>query len=397
MDAHLRDLRYFVAVAEELNFTRAAERLHLSQPALSKQIRGLETTLRAQLFRRYRRHVQLTAAGAALHALARSLLQDWDDGVTVVTDAAVQDARVLRVGTLTSIGRALYPAISDQFAKRQPGWQVELHTYGWGDPTAGLRNRAADAAFVWLPIDATEIETVVLATERRFVAISARHRLADRQTIEFSEIASEPVAALPVSAGSQRDFWLAADARAGRAPRVAAEVSSADEKLEIVSSGAAITLLAEGNADIYSREGIVCIPVNGLEPARLAIAWRRGDRRPAVQDFVQACREAANTQKAELPDRPLGLPRHTPATAGPRGLPLPGIVTLIRRVVRDGRVIRRGQAAQKRPICTRPSTENRTGKPRRVDRRQGATIPPSRAVICTVWRLTCDIRRSARH
>ena len=77
-----------------------------------------------------------------------------------------------------------------------------------------------------------------------------------------------------------------------------------------MSSGAAITLLAEGNAGIYSREGIVCIPVTGLEPARLAIAWRRGDRRPAVRDFVQACREAADTQKRNLrTGRPLGLPR----------------------------------------------------------------------------------------
>jgi len=300
MDAHLRDLRYFVAVAEELNFTRAAERLHLSQPALSKQIRGLETTLRAQLFRRDRRQVELTAAGAALHSVARSLLQDWDDGVAVVGDAAAQDLRVLRVGTLTSIGRALYPAITDQFAKRQPGWQVELHAYGWDDPTAGLQDGIADAAFVWLPIDAPEVETAVLATERRLVAISARHPLAHRQTIEFSEIVNEPVAALPVSAGSQRDFWLAVDAREGRSPRVAAEVRSADEKLEIVSSGAAITLLAAGNAEIYSRDGIVCIPVSGLEPARLAIAWRRGDRRPAVRDFVQACREAAGTQERNL-------------------------------------------------------------------------------------------------
>lgn len=184
-----------MAVAEELNFTRAAERLHLSQPALSKQIRGLETTLRAQLFRRDRRQVELTAAGTALHAVARNLLQDWDDGVAVVADAAAHDARVLRVGTLTSIGRALYPAIIDQFAKRQPGWQVKPRTCGWGDPTAGLRARAADAAFVWLPIDAAEIETAVLATERRFVAVSARHPLADRQTIEFCEIVNEPVAA----------------------------------------------------------------------------------------------------------------------------------------------------------------------------------------------------------
>ena len=162
---------------------------------------------------------------------------------------------------------------------------------------------------MWLPIDAAEIETEVLATERRFVAISARHPLVDRQTIEFSEIVNEPVAALPASAGSQRDFWLAVDARAGQPPRVAAEVSSTDEKFEIVSSGAAITLLAEGNADINSREGIVCIPVSGLEPARLAIAWRRGDRRPAVRDFVQACREAADTQKRKPSDRPFGLPR----------------------------------------------------------------------------------------
>jgi len=284
-----------VAVAEELNFTRAAERLHLSQPALSKQIRGLETTLRAQLFRRDRRQVELTAAGIALHAVAVGLLRDWDDGVAVVGDAAAADARVLRAGTLTSIGRGLYPAITDEFAKRQPGWQVELHSYGWGDPTAGLRDRTADAAFVWLPMDAAEIDTEVLAAERRFVAISARHPLAGRQAIEFAEIAGEPVAALPASAGAQRDFWLAMDARAGQPPRVAAEVSSTDEKFEIVSSGAAITLLAEGNAGIYAREGIACIPVTGLEPARLAIAWRHGDRRPAVREFVQACRDAAGT------------------------------------------------------------------------------------------------------
>jgi DNA-binding transcriptional LysR family regulator len=283
-------------VIRELPGGSCAERLHLSRPALSKQIRGLEATLRDRLFRRDRRQIEFTAAGATLIAAARNLLQDWDDGVALVGDAAARDARVLRVGTLTSIRRGLYPAITDEFAKRQPGGQVELHGYGWGDPTAGLRDRAAGAAFVWLPIDAAEIETAVLATERRFVAISARHQLAGRQAIEFSEIINEPVAALPASAGIQRDFWLVIDARADRPPLVAAEVSAADEKLEIVSSGTAITLLAEGNADIYAREGIVCIPVSGLEPARLAIAWRRGDRRPAIQDFVQACRDAARTQ-----------------------------------------------------------------------------------------------------
>jgi DNA-binding transcriptional LysR family regulator len=293
MDAHLRDLRYFVAVADELNFTRAAERLHISQPALSKQIRGLETTLRAQLFRRDRRQVQLTAAGTVLCSVARRLLDEWDEGAAAVADAAAEEARLLRVGTLTSIGRELYPGIIEHFTKRQPGWRVELRSFGWGDSTAGLSDQAADAAFLWLPVDAADVEVEVLATERRFVAISSQHPLAGREAVEFAEIAGEPFAALPASAGAARDFWLATGQRAGRPARVATEVTSADEVFEIVSSGAAVTLLAEGNAVVYSRPGITCIPVVDLEPARLAVAWRRPERRAAVRDFIRACRDAA--------------------------------------------------------------------------------------------------------
>lgn len=293
MDVHLRDLRYFVAVADELNFTRAAERLHLSQPALSKQIRSLEASLRAQLLRRDRRQVELTAAGHALHATARSLLADWDEAAAAVADAAAAEARSLRVGTLTSIGRALFPAVLEEFGKRQPGWRVELRSFGWGDPTAGLADRETDAAFVWLPVG-PGFETEVLATEPRMVAVSSNHPLAAREQVDFAEIAGEPFAALPVSAGPARDFWLATASRAGRAPRIAAEVSSADEVFELVSTGTAVTLLAEGNAVVYARPGIICIPVAGLEPALLAVAWRRDDRRAGVHDFIAACRDAAS-------------------------------------------------------------------------------------------------------
>ncbi len=292
MDAHLRDLRYFAAVADELSFTRAAELLHVSQPALSKQVSALETVLRARLFDRDRRQVKLTAAGAALRVVARRLLEDWDDGVAAVAEAAAADARVLRVGTLTSIGRALYPGVIDHFTKRQPGWRIELQSVGWGDPTAGLHDRATDAAFVWLPTGADDVDSEVLVTERRFVAISARHPLAGRAAVEFTEIIDEPMVALPASAGPLRDFWLAASERGDRPPHVAAEVATADEAFEVVSSGAAVKLLAEGNAVVYSRPGIVCLPVSGLEPARLAVAWRRNDRRPAVHAFVSACRDA---------------------------------------------------------------------------------------------------------
>lgn len=293
MDVHLRDLRYFVAVADELNFTRAAEQLHLSQPALSKQIRGLETTLRAQLLRRDRRQVELTAAGQALHAAACSLLADWNEAAAVVADAAAAEARTLLVGTLTSIGRKLFPAALRHFGKLQPGWHVELRSFGWSDPTAGLAGQECDAAFVWLPAG-PGIETEVLATEPLLVAVSSCHPLAGRAQVDFAEIADEPYAALPASAGLARDFWLATDQRGGRPPLIAAEVSSADEVFELVSAGTAVTLLAEGNAAVYARPGITCIPVTGLGPARLAVAWRSGDRRACVADFVRACRDASS-------------------------------------------------------------------------------------------------------
>jgi DNA-binding transcriptional LysR family regulator len=295
MDVHLRDLRYFVAVAEELNFTRAARRLHLSQPALSKQIQALETALHAQLLQRNRREVTLTEAGEALLASARTLLESWDGTTAAVAEAAGREARVLRVGTLTSIGRALYPGAVDRFGVRQPGWRVDLRSFGWGDPTAGLRDRVTDAAFLWLPIDADDLSYEILVTERRVVALSTRHPLAGRSSVAFADIADEPLLALPESAGPLRDFWLAQDRRAGRPAKIAAEVTTSDETYEIVASGAAAHLMAEGNAVIYARPGITWVPVDDLDPAHLAIAWRRDDVRAPVQAFVQACLDTLST------------------------------------------------------------------------------------------------------
>jgi DNA-binding transcriptional LysR family regulator len=292
MDAHLRDLRYFVAVAEELNFTRAAARLHLSQPALSKQIASLERTMRATLFDRDRRQVRLTAAGEALLAVARPVLTDWDQGTAEVGAVVAEELRTLRVGTLTSIGHQLYRQTVNQFAARQPGWHIELRSFSWAEPTAGLHERVTDAAFLWLPVDAEDLSYQVLLRERRFVAVSNEHRLARRTAVAFHELADEPFVALPPSAGPLRDFWLATDQRRGAPARVVAEVTNADEKLEIIASGAAVGLVAQGNATVYTRPDIVCIPVTDLTPAHLAVAWRRGDRRRAVQAFAQACTHA---------------------------------------------------------------------------------------------------------
>jgi DNA-binding transcriptional LysR family regulator len=289
MDVHIRDLRYFVGVAEELSFTRAAERLAVSQPALSKQIRQLEATLGATLLRRDRRQVSLTPAGSALLATARQLLGDWDQAIEHVEELTASDKRTLAVGLLTSLGRDLYPAVARNFAERQPGWRITLRMHDWSDATAGLADRSTDVAFLWLPVGDPHIAHSVLVSERRCVALSRHHRLAGLAEIDFVDLVEEPFVALPPSAGALREFWLGMDARNGVAPRIAAEAATPEEKFELIASGAAVGLLSEGNVALYARPDVVCRPVRGLAPSLLAIAWRQNERRPAVHSFVRAC------------------------------------------------------------------------------------------------------------
>ncbi len=295
MDVHLRDLRYFVTVAEELSFTAAAARLHVAQPTLSKQVRQLEATLRVPLFTRDRRRVALTEAGAVLLPQARDLLAGWDRTLGEVRQAAARTQRVLRIGVLTSIGRQLYPVVAKLFAAAEPGWQLSLETSPWTEATAGLADNRTDVALLWLPFDENDLAYPVLFTEPRWVAMPICHALATRAEVDFAELLDEPFVALPLQAGALREFWLASAERAGRPARIGHEVSSPDEAFEAVASGLGICLIAEGNATIYRRPDIVCRPVRGIPPCQLAVAWRRQDSRPAVQAFVAACRQATDT------------------------------------------------------------------------------------------------------
>ncbi|MEV4621071.1 LysR substrate-binding domain-containing protein [Asanoa sp. NPDC049573] len=295
MDVHLRDLRYFVAVAERLHFTRAAEDLYVSQPALSKQIHALESQLRAPLFDRDRRVVRLTPAGAALLPAAKAVLAAWADAEAGL--ASVASRREIVVGMSTGLGRSLLPALRARFARLAPGADLIMRQVAWDDPTGGLAapagrpaasprqsgTREADAAFVWLPLPGPDrFEWIEVATEERVVALPAAHRLAGLDTIPFDALLDEPFLALPPESGELRDFWLAVDGRGGRAPIVGGEVSTAEETAEAVASGVGVVLVAAGNAPLLARAETALVPVMGLPPARLVLAWRRDDDRPLV-------------------------------------------------------------------------------------------------------------------
>ena len=293
MDVHGRDLRYFVAVAEDLHFTRAAERLFISQPALSKQIRMLERQLGAPLFDRGREGVRLTLVGEALLPHARQVLAAWDRGWAEAEQAKSKQRATLVAGMSTSPGRGgLLPAIRSRFTALHPEAVVQLRQVGWDDPTAGLADGAVDVAFVWLPLpDPGRYLWVVVAEEQRLVAMPDSHPLASRDVIDFADLLDEPFLALPRRAGPLRDYWRAVESRAARRRGSA---RNRQHRRDLRGAGRRTGHVPAGSGQRAPDHpgGRHYRPVHGISPSQLALAWRVGDTRPLVLDYARVCRQA---------------------------------------------------------------------------------------------------------
>lgn len=290
MDVHLRDLRYFTAVAEELHFRKAAERLFVSQPVLSRQIARLEQDLKARLFIRDRRSVQLTSAGEALLHRTRHLLEDWDAATKEVTTLARKEQSVLVIGLQTGVGRGMLHTLTQALNAIQ--WRPELHQVAWNDATAGVEAGDCDAGFAWLGTTINpRCDYVVVAEEPIMLAVNSQHRLAGRRQASFAEISNEPLVALPESAKELRSFWLAEHARHGSPAPIACEAATADEALENVAAGTGSVLISAGNSVLYAREGVHFLDVPDLPPARLAFLWRAGDTRDVIRVAASALQQ----------------------------------------------------------------------------------------------------------
>ncbi|MFD4529684.1 LysR family transcriptional regulator [Streptomyces sp. NPDC058470] len=291
MDVDTRLLRYFIAVAEEGSLTRAADRLFVSQPALTKQVKQLESQLRVRLFTRSRAGMALTEAGRTLAERVPALLADWDRMLRETKSTADRAAHVLRVGFLASAANEATQRIITEFTRRQPGWRVDMRQAAWSNPTAGLIGGDVHAALLRLPFPGQEtLRVEELFTEPRWIALPATHPLATRDQIPFSDLWDEPfVAALPES-GWWRDYWLAADEREGHPVRIGAVTDQPDEWLSAIANGYGLALAPESAARFYARPGIVYRPVSGVSPSRVGVAWAPADDSdPVVQAFVRAC------------------------------------------------------------------------------------------------------------
>jgi DNA-binding transcriptional LysR family regulator len=291
MDVDTRLLRYFAAVAAEGNLTRAAERLFVSQPALTKQIKQLENQMGVQLFTRSRTGMTLTAAGQALAGTTAAVLAGWDQALREAKAAASRAARVLRIGFISSAANEATQQIIADFARRRPAWRVDMQQAAWSDPTAGLASGDADAALLRLPFPGQDdVRIEVLLTEPRWVALPATHPLAARDQIPSTDLWDEPFVAATTETGWWRDYWLATDERQGHPVRIGAETNQPDAWLTAIANGYGIALTPESAARYYARPGITYRPVTGVSPSQVGVAWPpANDTNPVVQDFVRCC------------------------------------------------------------------------------------------------------------
>jgi DNA-binding transcriptional LysR family regulator len=273
-------------VAEELHVGRAAARLHIAQPALSRQIRALEAELKTTLFVRDRRSTVLTAAGEQLLADARDLLASAEAVHRRVTAVAAAKP-VLTVGFMPGI--VVTPAVR-LLAARRPDLTVRLLRTSWHDQVAVLHDGRVDIGIVRLPIDQRGLEVLPLFEEPRVVMVPAGHRLAGKESVSVAELADQHLLQDPDAVPEWRDIAL--ELRAPDRPEVP-RIDSVEEKLELVAAGAGISVIPLSTATFYTRPDVIGVPVEDIGPNRVCLAWLASRRSPLIDAFADAAASLA--------------------------------------------------------------------------------------------------------
>lgn len=284
----LRQLDYFVAVAEEANFTRAAEREHVAQPAVSAQIRRLERELGQPLFDRNRRAVRLTAAGEALLPHARAALRAVGDARTAVAELGDLVRGSITVGSVTAHDFDMAGLLAD-FHREHPLVDITLGTDDSDALVDGIRSGRLDAAILSVGTDLPVGLAAEVVTDQRIVAaVAGTHAWRRRRRIAVADLADQPVIALPVGTGIRR-LLDDACAAGGVTVRVALEASTPQALADLAARGLGVAILPESAATTRPELHAVVLapPLRG----RLVFAWRAaGPMSPAARVLVGMAR-----------------------------------------------------------------------------------------------------------
>lgn len=301
----LRHLRYFVAVAEELHFARAARRLHMAQPPLSRQIKQLELELNARLFHRADRKVQLTEAGALFLPQARETLMQAERAMRVAQRAARGELGLLNIATPSSMPfTGILPAMLRAYRASFPKVQLLLQEMGIAQQLVGLSNGELDIGFIRLP--ATHFPQGIVAhrilKEKIYVVLPEDHPLARREGVELADLSGEPFIMYPTDlGGGLYDITMTLCRKAGFAPRIEQEAKTVPMAVSLAAAGLGLALVPGCVRQVHIPGAVYLELKDPDASTEIAIAYRKNDRSPIVRSFVRISapyRASRDTQPA---------------------------------------------------------------------------------------------------
>ncbi len=288
----LRHLRYFVVLADELHFGRAAHRLHIAQPSLSQQIRRLEEELQVSLFERTKRRVRLTEAGRFFLAEAHQILSHAERATSALHGLGRGEAGSLSVGFTAWMDFTDLPNLIRLFGKRNQGVRFDVHTLSVPDQLAAVREGRLQVAFVRAPIDDRTLAVEPISREPLVVALPKNHRLTRYKQIPLRALADQPyVILLRHRAPAFYDLVTSLWRKAGFLANVRHEADHPLSVLRLVSAGRGISLVPASCPTL----GIRGIAFRRLKPSgpllETVVAWRRAESSPVVHAFIEVVRE----------------------------------------------------------------------------------------------------------
>jgi DNA-binding transcriptional LysR family regulator len=285
----LRHLRSFVAVADELHFGRAAERLHIAQSPLSQQIQRLERQVGAMLFERNRRKVELTDAGHAMLTHAREALAQADLAETAARAAAAGRAGTLRIGFLGSAALAILPRIVPPWRASAPDVTLELVEGSSGEHIRAVHDQRLDVAFVRPPTATTGLIVHPVWQEQVVAVLPSSSDVSRRDPLRLMDLADEPFVLFPrTSAPDFHDELTRACGQSGFTPAVAFECTAMPTVVGLVAAGLGVSLVPRSISNI-GIDGVVYRQLADVRPvARIAMVLSATNDRPVVRHFIDS-------------------------------------------------------------------------------------------------------------
>jgi DNA-binding transcriptional LysR family regulator len=288
----LRHLRTFQVVAEELNFSRSAERLHVAQSALSRTIADLESEMEVLLLNRNTHGVALTEAGALFLERVRQILEDTGDAVVQAQRRHRGETGILRIGFIGTLSQSLLPEILQAYRASYPSVDLVLREQGPTQQREGILSGRLDCGFIGLAVDSPdpELETFVVAEDDLMAAIPARHALAKKSTVRLADLKGEAIYLTAQANAPVFNPWLVELCRkAGFEPRIARETDRASTVLNYVAAGFGVSIFPSRISSM-ATPGVQFLPLKGMPKYRYKFAWLRRNSNRVLLEFAQLVR-----------------------------------------------------------------------------------------------------------